>query len=214
MTGDENSRKNAMFHRDMDDALSTAAFAGHLEAVKTLLEQGADPFGRNGAALNLALFDGHHEVAALLQEAIGAEKAAFFADMAAQADIKNWLRQEYGDTDEVALVRACKMGCLGKVTEKMIAAGDRLTLRDLSQFREHEGRRDLLDLAVGSLQLQHILKPALWRGRLEEMQAVWQKVPEDGKEFLGVDFAVVQAAYHQMTLKEKHKGTGFKGFKP
>jgi hypothetical protein len=208
------AEKNPDFHRAVDDALSLAAFAGHLEAVKYLLEVGADPFGRNDAALNLALMDGHQEVAALLQDVIAAEKAQFFADMAAQADIKSWLRQEYRDSHEVALVRACKMRCLDKITEKMIAAGDRLTLQDLSQFREHEDQRDLLDMAVGSLQLRHILKPALWRGRLDELQAVWQKVPEDGREFLGVDFAVVMAAYHQMTLKEKYRPTGFKGFKP
>jgi hypothetical protein len=208
------AEKNPDFHRAVDDALSLAAFNGRLEAVKYLLEVGADPFGRNDAALNLALMDGHQEVSAFLQAVITAEKAQFFADMAAQADIKTWLRQEYRDTHEAALVRACKMKCLGEITEKMIAAGDSLTLQDLSQFREHEGKRDLLDLAVGSLQLQHILKPALWRGRLEEMRAVWQKVSEDGKEFLGVDFAIVMAAYHQMTLKEKHKATGFKGFKP
>jgi hypothetical protein len=208
------AEKNADFHKVVDNALSLAAFEGRLEAVKYLLEAGADPFGRNGAALNLALMDGHQEVAALLQEVIDAHKAAFFAEMAAQADVKTWLRQEHKDTHEAPLVRACKMKCLGEITEKMIAAGDSLTLQDLSQFREHEGGWDLLDLAVGSLQLQHILKPALWRGRLEEMRAVWQNIPEDGKPFLGVDFAVVMAAYHQMTLKEKRNTPPFKGFKP
>ena len=58
--------KNNLFHDDLDTALSWAAFHGKLDAVKCLIAGGADPFGANGAALNLALVDDRAEVAAFL----------------------------------------------------------------------------------------------------------------------------------------------------
>ncbi|HVS66172.1 MAG TPA: PQQ-binding-like beta-propeller repeat protein [Thermoanaerobaculia bacterium] len=89
-------------------ALAFAAAEGHAEAVRWLLEQGADPNLREsffgGAALDSALMEGHTEIAASLLGA-GADQRAQVFDLAARRD-------------ELDLARAAAEGGPVSVSEK------------------------------------------------------------------------------------------------
>ena len=192
----------------VDDGLSWSSLNGHLETVQMLARRGADPFG---IVLNLALFDKHEEVANFLTEIRTVEVADFLADMNAQPDFKKWLRQKYKQTDEVPLVRAFKMKCFDVLTAKMISAGEGLTLEDISKFRTRGNKDTLLELARRDGQLEKILVPGLWRGRLNDMQAVWQQLIEEKKNLQNVDFTSIVTAYHMMMLKENRPKKILKG---
>lgn len=191
-------------HFSDDQALRQAAFNGHLPVVITLAQNKADLFSMRGSAAALAANEKHEAIVNFLAENMQRERAEFLGTLSLMTTVKRFLKSDYRHTGESAFIRAVKMNCLDEAVKKLKDAGETLNAEDLD-LRDRNGR-PLGWMAAEFGKLNKLLDADLWRGSLEEVQSVWEKIPPSVRKSSGMteeDFAGVIASFHQRALKEK-----------
>ncbi|PJB69432.1 MAG: hypothetical protein CO093_10465 [Alphaproteobacteria bacterium CG_4_9_14_3_um_filter_47_13] len=110
------------------------------------------------------------------------------------------LRTPYGFSGETCLHRATKLGKFDKVVSLLQENGQRLENKDLLT-RDKEGK-NIIEILSGQHQLDVILKPEIWAGRVGSLTEIWNAVPADEKSRKKSAFQVAQTKANQMSLRQ------------
>lgn len=196
-------------HADEDLALRKASFHGHFEVVRALVQNNADVFALYGSALSLARADKHDGIVTYLSVTMHDRREDLRAGIAAAGqDVGAFLRTAWHetsghDTRESALVRSLKVNLLEDALKALVAAGDGLTISDMTALKDRSGR-SFLQLAAERGQLKKIFDSKNWPDRFDDMVACWDKLAPDQRRQGAMnadDFAHLMALRHQETLK-------------
>lgn len=195
---------NADPHVSDDHALRQAAYNGHIEIVRALVENKADLFCMRGSAAHLAASEKHSALVEYLAIQMNRQRDAFIDELS-QANTRDFLRRDYGDTNEPGFIRAVKMNCVEKAVARMKELGDVLTPADLADLKDRQ-QRPLGVVAAEYGKLGALFDIDLWRGTLADVQGAWNAIPLAIRKNGGAteeDFAGIIAGFNQRALKEK-----------